>query len=227
MAQTDYYGRSPLPAEARRRMGLEMLLWMAVIFSPFVAFAVNGKVDDSDWTPAYVTAGVSLLALALLSARRRANYRNLPAHLRDEHERGKSFAPLPNERVRLPRDFKLAGGRVMLHLTSDGVAYAPAAWLGIDERRTVQAVRMLWRAAREARLNVPTQVIAWRDIREWEVHEEMENDDFYRLTLVDGGYVRLRRPADAKEEYELLDAVRSVGRVPVRMFCDIPRPPPR
>ena len=86
---------------------------------------------------------------------------------------------------------------------------------------------MLWRAFREGRTNVPAQIVAWRDIKEWQVHEESESSDFYCLALADGGHVRLRRPATAKEEYELLDLVRSAGRVPVRMFCDIQRPLPR
>lgn len=222
MTQTDYYGRSPLPADAKTPVGVTMLLWMAVIFSPFVAFTVNGKVDDSDWTPAFVTAGVALLGLALLSARRRANYQNLPAHLRDEYARGKVFAVLPHARVRLPRDFKLAA-KAALQMTNDGVAFSQAAWLGADSRRRAEAVGVLWRAFREGRKDVPAQAIAWRDIEEWEVHDDSDSADYYRLALTDGGYVRLRRPADATEEYELLDAVRGAGRVPVRVFCDIAR----
>lgn len=223
MAQTDYYGRSPVPAEAKPAVLLAIPLWMAVIFSPFVAFAVNGKVDDSDWTPALVTAGVALLALVLLSARRRANYLSLPAHLRDEYARGKLFATLPNARVRLPHTFKLTA-KATLDMTKDGISFSQAAWVGSDSRRRGEAVSKLWRAFREGRTNVPAQAIAWRDIKEWEVHEESESPDYYRLSLADGGHVRLRRPADANEEYELLDAVRGAGRVPVRIFCDIPRP---
>jgi hypothetical protein len=223
MAQTEYYGRSPLPAETRTPTGLMMLLWAAVIFSPFVAFTVNGKVDDSDWTPALVTAGVALFALVLLSARAHANYRNLPAHLRDEYERGKSYAVLSAARVRLPRDFKLAAD-ASVQLTSSGVAFSPAALQGQDGQRRAALVRTLWRAMREGRTHTAAETIAWRDIKEWEVHDGGEGSDYYRLPLADGGHVCLHRPADTAEEYELLDTVRGAGHVPVRVFCDIPRP---
>lgn len=226
MAQTNYYGRSPLPAEAKTPAGLMMLLWMAVVFSPFVAFTVNGKVDDSNWTPAFVTAGLALLGLALLSARTRSSYLNLPRHLREEYEHGKCFAAMANARVRLPREFKLAA-KATLQLTSDGIAASPRAWLGMDGERRATVVRELLRAGRVVPLDLAPQLIAWRDIKEWQVHDESESADYYHLSLADGGHVRLRRPSDAKEEYELLDAVRGAGRVPVRLFCDIPRPQPR
>jgi hypothetical protein len=222
MAQTEYYGRTPLPAEAKPAVVATIPLWLAVIFSPFVAFAVNGKVDDSDWTPAFVTAGVALLAIALLSARRRAAYRNLPAHLRDEYERGKCFGVLPNARARLPATFKLTANAT-LQMTHEGIVFSPAASLGQDSRRRAAMVRRLMAAVREGRPDVAPQTIAWRDIKEWEVHEGSDSDDTYRLALADGGYVRLRRPADAAAEYALLDAVRGAGRVPVRVFCDVRR----
>lgn len=82
---------------------------------------------------------------------------------------------------------------------------------------------MLWRAFREGRTDVPAQTIAWRDIKEWEVHDGSESADYYRLALTDGSHVRLRRPADGAAEYELLDAVRGGGRVAVRVFCDVRR----
>lgn len=226
MAQTNYYGRSPFPAEAKTPAGLVMLLWMAVIFSPFVAFAVNGKVDDSNWTPAFVTAGLALFGLALLYSRMRSNYLNLPNHLREEYERGKCFAAMASARVRLPREFKL-DSKATLQLTSDGIAASPGAWFGLDAGRRAEVMRMLLRAGRAALSNTPPQVIAWREIKEWEVHDNSDGADYYHLALADGGQVRLRRPSDAKDEYELLDAVRGAGRVPVRLFCDIPRPHPR
>jgi len=225
MTRTDYYGRSPLPAEAKTPAGLVMLLWMAVIFSPFVAFTVNGKVDDSDWTPAFVTAGIALLALALLSLRTRSHYRNLPAHLRDEYERGRSFGALANARVRLPLDVKLTA-HATLQLTRDGIAVSPGAVLRLGGPRRAATVRILWRSFREGRSELPPQVIAWRDIKEWEVHDGGESGDYYHLPLADGSHVRLHRPADATAEYALLDAVRGAGRVPVRVFCDIARPRP-
>lgn len=224
MTETEFYGRTPLPAEARTPIGFVIPLWFAVIFSPFVAFAVNGKVDDSDWTPALLTAGLSLAVLAFLSLRTRANYRDLPARVREEYERGKCFEPLPAGRMPVPRTFKLTGFGATLELTSAGITYSPAAWLGANSERRAEAVRAAWQAVKAPGWRPPPQSIAWREIAEWQVRDDSDTADYYRLMFADGGHVSLRRPPSAKEEYALLDTVRSVGRVPVRLFCDIPRP---
>lgn len=224
MTTTAYYGRTPIPADARPRARFVIPLWFAVIFSPFVAFAANGKVDDSDWTPALVTAGVAIFALVVLHARAKSNYANLPKWHRDEYAFGKLFAPLPRGASSLAaREFELAAPHAIVRLAAEGVTFSPAAWLDADRARRKEAVRALWHAARERRLNVPEHKIAWRDIAEWQVHDESEAADYYRLSLADGGHVRIRRPREARAEYDLLDAVRSTGQTAVRLFCDIAR----
>lgn len=221
MVRSENYTRTPLPAEAKPQIGLMMLLWMLVILSPFVAFTVNGKVDDSDWTPALVTGGIALFAIAALSLRSRNAYRNLPSSLRAEYERGKLFPALAKDKRGLPRDFGPGIAGAVIQLNADGVGFSPTAWLRSDTKHRRGAMNALWHVVRGGHLNAPTQSLKWSDIREWEVHEDSEASDFYHLTLADGGYVRLRRPGDAKRECELLDLVRTAGQIPVRLFCDI------
>jgi hypothetical protein len=204
-------------------MGLVIALWFAVIFSPFVAFAVNGKVDDSDWTPALVVAGVSLLALVMLHVRAWSNYQALPAALREEYAHGKLFSAVPNTGCCVDREFELGTTGAAVHLSAKGVRFSQGAWLGADAKRRGDILRVLWRAARAGSREVPDHVVAWRDIAEWQVHENSDTADYYRLHIVDGGHLRIRRPREARDEYELLDAVRSTGQTAVRLFCDIPR----
>jgi hypothetical protein len=225
MTPISHYERTPIPADARMRARFMVPLWFAIIFSPFVAFTANGKVDDSNWTPAVITAGIALLALVLLHVRARSNYANLPAWHRDEYAQGRLFAASARHGARATmRAFKLAATHGALRLSDEGIAFSPAAWLGADAARRAEAVRMLKRAVREGRMDVVEQAIAWRDIAEWQVHDESDTSDYYRVHLKDGGHIRLHRPAKAHDEYELLDAVRSIGQIPVRLFCDIPRP---
>lgn len=225
MTPMSHYERTPIPADARMRARFMVPLWFAIIFSPFVAFAANGKVDDANWTPAVITAGLALFALVVLHVRARSNYANLPAWHRDEYAQGKLFAAAARNGARVPmREYKLATTHGVLRLSDEGIAFSPAAWLGADAARRAEAVRMLTRAVREGRIDVPERTIAWRDIAEWQVHDESDSADYYRLHLKDGGHIRLHRPPKTRDEYELLDAVRSVGQIPVRLFCDIPRP---
>lgn len=81
-----------------------------------------------------MTAGVALFAIALLSARRRAAYRNLPAHLRDAYERGKCFGVLPNVGVRLAAHVHADGGRDVAD-DARGHRVFTGRSLGLDSRR--------------------------------------------------------------------------------------------
>lgn len=224
MTPAGSYARTPIPADARPRMRFVMPLWLAIVFSPFAAFAANGKVDDSNWTPALITAGLALFALVLLHIRARSNYLNLPAWHRAEYTHGKLFPAIGRQSLQAQgRQFDLASPKAVLRLSRDGLAFSAAAWLGADRARRTEALRMLWHAARERRMNVPEQTILWRDIVEWQVHDGSEAADYYRVRLADGGHVRLHRPHKRRDEYELLDTVRSTGQTAVRLFCDIPR----
>jgi len=64
--------------------------------------------------------------------------------------------------------------------------------------------------------------VPWEDLKEWEVFEDGDGPNFYRLPLRTPGYVLVRRFAMIQgSESKLLDAVRSIGKLPVRLLCDI------
>jgi len=218
MDRTERYVRTPLPDSVSVPVWLDIVLWFAVIFSPFVAFAVNGKVDDSNWMPALVTAGVSLLLLALLHAKAAMSFSNLSQAHRDEYRNGKLFQALPSAASRAVYEFELGRKGAIAHLSKEGVCFSPAATLAFDFSR----MRMAARAIRSARQDQPVHAVQWREIKQWEVHKDSDGPDYYRLTLADNGYIGVRRPSKVEEEVELLDAVRSLGQTAVSLHCDLP-----
>lgn len=217
MSQTAYYGRTPLPASVKVPAVFSIVLWMAVIFSPFVAFAVNGKVDDSNWMPAYVTAGTSLLLLVVLHGKAAANFFNLPAKHRDEYLHGKLFEALRKSASRAARDIELSRKNAIVQIAEDGVRVSLNAIMQSDFKRAIKLIKD------RRRKDPPLEALAWRDIKKWEVFTDSEGPDYYRLTLADGGFITFCRPAKPHDEYELLDAVRSLGQTAVRLHCDVPR----
>lgn len=217
------YRRTPLPKAAHKPMVLVIPLWMLLIFSPFVAFTVNGKVDDSNWTPAFVTAGFCIAALAAIALRQARTYRALPKDIRDEYRFGRL----------IDRDARVgvaatgcayrskSKGADIVELNSEGVVFAPSAMVGASFAAARQYASMNAFAHIGGAANIPAHRIPWSDITEWQVHEDSDNPDFYRLMLRDGGHVELRRPHYATSESPILDFVRKAGQRPVRLFCDV------
>jgi hypothetical protein len=180
-------------------------------------------VDDSNWTPAYVTAGLSLLLLALLHGRAAANYFRLPKSLRDEYQFGKLYPATRRPSSRGDRAFELGSKRAVVRVSEDGVRFSPAAFLRTDLRNAIEGAHFKHTSALGAQQDKPHHFVAWRDIKEWEVRDDSDGPNYYRLNLTKGGYICIRRPSRAQDEYELLDAVRGVGQIAVRLFCDVPR----
>ncbi|MFM9863777.1 MAG: hypothetical protein ACKVRO_09230 [Micropepsaceae bacterium] len=221
MTPTQFYGRTPLPSDVRAPVWAIAPLWMAVIFSPFVAFWVNGKVDDSNWMPAFVTAGVSLLIIAVLHIRATANYLQLPVTVRAEHRHGKVYPALRQPMPRVYRAFELGAKDARLRIAKDGIHVTSAAWLRADFKRALDHMRKV--QARGMNPDAVEAFVPWRDIQEWAVQDDSDGPNYYSLRFAKGGYLNLRRPSAPGDEYELLDAVRSAGQIAVRIFCDVPR----
>ncbi|NOT40902.1 MAG: hypothetical protein HOP13_10450 [Alphaproteobacteria bacterium] len=220
MMPTQHYGRTPLPKDVRAPMWAIAPLWMAIIFSPFVAFWVNGRVDDSNWMPAYVTAGVSLLVLAVLHIRATANYLQLPVAVRAEYSLGKVYPALRQPHARKDRGFELGAKGAHLRVAKDGIRVTSAAWLRADFKRALEHARKVRAHGIDT---AATQVfIPWGDIQEWEVHDDSDAPN-YRLRFAKGAYLNLKRPTAPGDEVELLDSVRTTGQIAVRIFCDVPR----
>jgi hypothetical protein len=214
MDRTERYVRTPLPDSVDVPVGLSIVLWLAVLFSPFVAFSVN----DANWIPALVTPGVSLLLLAHLNAKAAKSFSNLPQAHRDEYRNGKLFQALPSAASRAVYEFELGRKGAIAHLSKEGVCFSPAATLAFDFSR----MRMAARKLRSARQDEPVYAVQWREIQQWAVHKNSDGPDYYSLILTDGGSIGVHRPSKVEEEVELLDAVRSLGQTAVSLHCDLP-----
>lgn len=199
------------------------VLWMGIIFSPFVAFAVNGRVDGSNWTPALVTACCCIAGIVFLRRRAARNYQQLPSQTRTEYDHGRLMPSLLHgDRDIGNVEFGPPGEKVpLVGLTPQGVWFAPAAIAGSSgpKSREISDINFMSHFAGGVRM--PTHALKWDEIVEWEVWYDGDGPDYYLLTLRDKGYIKLQRPGDPEKEVQILDYVRTIGGRPVRLFCDI------
>ena len=80
-----------------------------------------------------------------------------------------------------------------------------------------QTMTKLWVAENVGEMSIP-----WADIVEWSVETDSDGPDYYLLRLRPHGRTRVRRfLPDHASECDVLNAVRSVGKIPVRLRCDI------
>lgn len=194
------------------RPGWIFLCMMGLIFSPFVGFAIEGKVGEAGLVTGLAFAPLPLLGLLLLMWRQRRAYRALPAALTDQWRHGRVFPPLPAESARAPQVFRK--GRMAITLQADGVLVSSPALVGIH------------RAGRLSHTWVADQAgqywLSWADVAEWRVESDSDGPDVHRATLVGGGDVSIRHfVPDGASEAALLDAVRRLGGKPVRLLVDI------
>jgi hypothetical protein len=219
---THSYRRTPLPASAVMPVWLIFGLWMLIVFSPFVAFSVNGRVSDEDWTPAFLTAGASLAVIGFLTARSMWYYFRLPAQLRAEYSRGRVMMPVRG--YVQSGGFSFVAGRhkaAVVELRPAGVRISGAA-LGRSAPEKARA--KAGTRAKALRLDGKRHrslTLGWSDIREWQVREDLHGRNCYQLQLAHGRRIDVLAPDDAETEAQVLDHVRSVGFCPVRLLRDV------
>jgi hypothetical protein len=213
MTDSTTYRRSPLPAGAHTPLGWFGLLWLCLIASPFLGFAVAGKVGVPGLNLGLGFAAVPLGLFAVLAVRRWIAWRKLPPEVAQEWRTGRLVSPQNAPKVHAPVVF--ANKKDRLEVTTSGVLIA---------RRSVLSMQAVGDAMQQAWVLEQTGQIfvAWADVAEWVVDTDSDGPDYYRLELNSGGRVRVRRfLAEPTLECHLLDAVRSVGSRPVRLFCDV------
>lgn len=200
-----------------------MTLWMGIIFSPFVAFTVNGRVDDSNWRPAIITALACLAGLVFIHIRTSRRYAQLPADIQSEYLYGRVMPPFQGGAGETsPLRFGPRGPEKSLaDLTPKGIWCAPVAICGASwgQRRKMADIDI--KAGLAGGSELPTHAFDWSELVEWQVRDDTDGPAYYRIVLQDGAYVDLKRPRNSTEESPILDYVRSVGRRPVRLLCDV------
>lgn len=220
---THDYRRTPLPKSAQTPIWAVLPLWMGIIFSPFVAFFVNGRVDGSNWTPAIVTALGCFAGLLFIHARTTQIYRRVPKDIRAEYLHGRLMPPLRDSDGRAsPIEFGPRGpAKPLAGVTPKGIWFAPDTIRGASWGQARKMFDMNMKAGLAGGSNLPTHGFEWSELVEWQVRDDSDGPDFYRLVLHDKTHVDVIRPTNSSEEPPLLNYVRAVGGRPVRLFCDI------
>jgi hypothetical protein len=217
------YRRAPLPESTQTPILAISALWMGFIFSPFVSFYVNGRVDDSNWTPAIVTALGCFAGLLLIHARTTSRYNKVPGDIRAEYVHGRLMPPLQDSGAGArPIEFGPRGpDRSLAGVTLTGIWFAPDAIRGASWGQNRRMLDTNIKAGLAGGSKLPAHAFEWSELVEWQVRDNSDGPDFYRLVLHDGGHVDLMRPNNSSEEPAILDYVRAVGGRPVRLLCDI------
>ncbi|MFT4240853.1 MAG: hypothetical protein QM569_01105 [Acidovorax sp.] len=208
----DTYRRPPLPATARSSVGWFALCWFLLIFSPFVGFALHGKVDERGLEMGLAFALIPLAGLTALAARRWRNWRAVPPALRAQWDAGWVVPAEGAPAVAAPVRF--TQGKRWIEMRPDGVVFARNSLLGMQG--VPRLIEATWVAEQAGQWFVP-----WADITEWVVETDSDGPDNYRLLLRQGQMRLQRLTPDAGHECDVLDAVRAVGRCPVRLRCDV------
>lgn len=206
------YRRTPLPATARTPLGWLAACWGLLVFSPFIGFALHGRVGEPGLVTGLTLALLPLAGLAALALRRWGGWRALPPALREEWTRGRLVPAQGGPAVLPPARF--TQGDRWIEMRGDGVVASRTSLLGLQG--VPRLLEASWVADQAGQLFVP-----WAEVVEWAVETDSDGPEFYRLVLRQGD-VRLRRLSPAQgSECGVLDAVRAVGRRPVRLRCDV------
>lgn len=207
------YRRHAVPPSSRTRLRWWVLLWFALIFSPFIGFTLEGNVSEAGLAKGMPFALVAIAGLVALGLKDARALRRLPEDVRAQWREGRLVPADGAPRVCPPARF--AANRDFIEMVPEGVVIARRTLLtmhGVADR-----MRKIWVSEQVGQLFVP-----WRDIEEWVVDTALEGEDPYTLQLKTGGAYTLRRfQPDGAGEADLLDAVRSIGKVPVRMRTDL------
>ena len=212
MASTDYR-RHPLPKHAKTPLGCLALCLVGLIFSPFVGFTIYGKVAVPGVVIGLWFAILPVSGLAAIAILRWYAWRRLPPHIAEEWTSGKIVlaegAPAIVPPVRFSKE------KSWIETLSEGVVFSRSCLLSMQGVSDASA--KLWVADNTGEVFIP-----WGDITEWIVDTDSDGPDYYLLRLRSGGLTRVCRfPPDHATECDLLNAVRSVGQVPVRLRCDV------
>lgn len=207
------YRRTPLPADAQFKLGWIVLCFALLLASPFIGFAVGGKAGEAGLVTGLGISVLPITGLALLAIRHWMAMRRLPHEIAEEWRTGRMIPPDGAPAIAAPVEFTKNTDSITLR--ADGILLSKSALLGF--RSMPDGGAKMWISQTIGECFVP-----WADLREWEVCDDSEGPNYYRLPLKTKGHVLIRRFAAVEgSEAQLLDAVRSIGKLPVRMLCDI------
>lgn len=207
------YRRTPLPDTARTPLGWLAACWGLLLLSPFIGFALHGRVGEPGLVTGLALALLPLAGLAGLAWRRWRGWRALTPALRAEWTQGR-LVPAQGGPAVLP-PVRFTEGDRWIEMRGDGIVASRTSLLGMQG--VPRPLEAAWVADQAGQLFIP-----WDEVVEWAVETDSDGPDGYRLVLRQGG-LRLRRLMSPTQgtECDLLDAVRAVGGRPVRLLCDV------
>ncbi len=207
------YRRTPLSKGLRTPLGWLALCLIGLVFSPFAGFAIHGKVAAPGLVFGLWFAVIPLSGLAAIAILRWRAWRRLPSHITEEWTSGR-VVPAEGAPALVP-PIRFSNKKYWIEMLREGPAFSRSNLLSMQGVTEIMAKS--WIAENTGALFVP-----WADIAEWGVEDDNDGPDYHRLRLRSGGQIRVRRfPPDQASECDLLDAVRSVGKMPIRLRCDV------
>lgn len=207
------YRRTPLPAAPKPRLGTIIACLATTLAGPFIGFAVLGQVSEAGLLLGLGLSLLPLAGLALVVRQYHRRLRRLPPALTAEWMQGKLVPAAGGPAVTAP--WRYARGKDWIELRGDGLLVSRHVLLALPG--VAQAMERLWMAG-----EIGEFFIEWAALGEWSVCDESDGPDTYRVSLRAGGRLHLRRfRGAAASEVDLLDAVRSIGALPVRMLAEV------
>jgi len=207
------YRRTPLPAAARPRLGLIFGCLALLLASPFIGFAVYGKVGEPGLQAGLGLALLPLGVLAVIAWRHGRGRQRLPPALAAEWMQGKPVPAAGGPAVAAP--WRYARGEDWIELRRDGLLVSRHVLLALPG--VAEAAGRMWMAG-----EIGEFFIEWTALGEWSVCDESDGPNAYRVSVRAGGRLHLRRfRGTAAGEVALLDAVRSIGGLPVRVLAEV------
>jgi hypothetical protein len=209
------YHLTPLPTGARTRVGWVALCFVGLIISPFVGFAIHGKVDGAGLSIGLLIAIVPICGLVALVALRWRRWRALPANLIEEQKFGRIFPAEDVTGVVSPIRFLSKNKKDWIEMGLEGVTMPRHTLLRMQGVPDLMAKAWITEQTGE-------QFVAWSEISEWVVDSDSDGPNFYFLKLQTKGGLSVRRfKPNMGSESDLLDTVRSVGERRVRIRCNV------
>ncbi len=130
MAATKYH-LTPLPANARTRVGWVALCFMGILFSPFVGFAIHGKVAEPGLVTGLLIAIFPLCGLIAIVILRWHSWRQLPSHIIEELKFGRVIPAEGAPAVISPVRFSNKNQKDWIEMRQEGITLSRHALLGL------------------------------------------------------------------------------------------------
>jgi hypothetical protein len=212
MAGVFRYRRTELPSEARARRGWLLLCLAGLFCSPWIGFAIHGRVVEEGLETGLKLALIPLAGLVGLTVARGVALSRLPPELKRERREGRIIPPAGAPPVQAPARF--SHKQQFIEIQAEAAVLSRTAVL--RSRGVTDEQREKWTSH-----DPDAWVAPWSEIVEWAVDMDMDDADFYRLHFRSGGHMDVCRRAAQGREADLLDAVRGLGGCPVRLLCDV------